>query len=152
VEYQGERAKPRKTRGGPNAVDVFVGARVRQRRTLLGMSQERLGEALDLTFQQVQKYERGANRIGAGRLFELSRVLDVPIAYFFEGAPDVVRGGAAPPPGASEGGGTYEADTMSKRETLVLARAYYAITEPLVRRRVLELIKSLANGDEPAED
>jgi transcriptional regulator with XRE-family HTH domain len=151
VEYQAERTKPRKTRGGPNAVDVFVGARVRQRRTLLGMSQERLGEALDLTFQQVQKYERGANRIGAGRLYELSRVLDVPIAYFFEGAPDVSRGGT-PTTGVSENAGSYEADTMSKRETLVLARAYYAINEPLVRRRVLELIKSLANGEDISED
>ena len=151
MDYQAEKVKPRKTRGGPNAVDVFVGARIRQRRTLLGMSQEKLGEALDLTFQQVQKYERGANRVGAGRLFELSRVLDVPIAYFFEGAPEVVRGGTGSP-GISEDAGTYEADTMSKRETLVLARAYYAINDPAVRRRLLDLIKSLSHAGETAEE
>src|SRR5262245_39091705 len=70
--------------GKPNPVDVHVGSRVRLRRTLLGMSQEKLGEAIGLTFQQVQKYERGANRIGASRLWDLSRVLDVPVAYFFD--------------------------------------------------------------------
>src|SRR5256885_4646469 len=70
--------------GKPNPVDVHVGARVRLRRTLLGMSQEKLGDAIGLTFQQVQKYERGANRIGASRLYDLSRVLDVPVSYFFE--------------------------------------------------------------------
>src|SRR3546814_20113266 len=70
--------------GGPNPVDVHVGSRVRLRRTLLGMSQEKLGEAIGLTFQQVQKYERGTNRIGASRLFDLSKVLDVPVGFFFE--------------------------------------------------------------------
>ena len=82
--------KPRKSsgrmasKGFPNPIDVHVGQRVRQRRTLLGMSQEKLAEAIGLTFQQVQKYERGANRVGSSRLFDLARVLDVPIAYFFE--------------------------------------------------------------------
>ena len=85
-----ERKTQRKTRGKPNAVDIHVGTRVRQRRTLLGFSQERLASALDLTFQQVQKYERGANRIGASRLFDLSLVLDVPVAYFFEDMPENV--------------------------------------------------------------
>ena len=79
-----ERKTQRKTRGKPNAVDIHVGTRVRQRRTLLGFSQERLASALDLTFQQVQKYERGANRIGAGRLYQLARALEVPVTYFFE--------------------------------------------------------------------
>src|ERR687886_2352058 len=77
---------------GPHPTDVHVGARVRLRRTLLGMSQEKLGEALGLTFQQVQKYERGANRIGASRLFDLSRVLDVPIGFFFDDMPDSLTG------------------------------------------------------------
>src|SRR3982074_632911 len=70
--------------GKPNPVDVHVGSRVRLRRTLLGMSQEKLGEAIGLTFQQVQKYERGAHRTGASRLHELSRVLDVPVGFFFD--------------------------------------------------------------------
>ena len=83
-----ERKPQRKTRGKPNSVDIHVGNRVRQRRTLLGLSQERLASALDLTFQQVQKYERGANRIGAGRLFQLARALDVPVNYFFEDLDD----------------------------------------------------------------
>src|ERR1700759_1086976 len=74
----------RRPAGKPNPVDVHVGSRVRLRRTLLGMSQEKLGEAIGLTFQQVQKYERGANRIGASRLFDLSRVLDVPVSFFFD--------------------------------------------------------------------
>src|SRR5215208_5533266 len=73
--------------GKPNPIDVHVGSRVRLRRTLLGMSQEKLGEAIGLTFQQVQKYERGANRIGASRLFDLSRVLDVPVSFFFDDMP-----------------------------------------------------------------
>src|ERR687896_2738611 len=89
-------ARPRKSsgrmasKGFPNPMDVHVGSRIRLRRTLLGMSQERLAEAIGLTFQQVQKYERGANRIGASRLFDLSRVLDVAVSFFFEDMPDSV--------------------------------------------------------------
>jgi transcriptional regulator with XRE-family HTH domain len=126
---------------GPNPADVHVGARVRLRRTMLGMSQEKLGEALGLTFQQVQKYERGANRVGASRLWEMSRVLDVPVSYFFEeldGEPGAA-GSAAPEP---------EADPMTKRETLELVRAYYKITDPAVRRRIFELTKALARANE----
>ena len=74
--------------GAPNPVDVHVGSRMRLRRTMLGLSQEKLGEAIGLTFQQVQKYERGANRIGASRLFDLARVLDVPVSFFFDDMPD----------------------------------------------------------------
>src|SRR6184192_1119568 len=85
----GPRARRRRQKlEGPNPIDVHVGSRIRLRRTLLGMSQERLGEALGLTFQQVQKYERGVNRVGASRLFDLSRVLDVPISFFFDDMPD----------------------------------------------------------------
>lgn len=123
----------------PNPTDVHVGGRVRLRRTLLGMSQERLGDALGLTFQQVQKYERGANRIGAGRLWELSRALDVPIAYFF----DDLGGGAAA--GLAEEAAPYGEDPMSRRETLLLVRAYYGIADAAVRRRMLDLMKSLAS-------
>jgi transcriptional regulator with XRE-family HTH domain len=132
----------------PSPIDVHVGSRIRLRRTLLGMSQERLGESLGLTFQQVQKYERGANRVGASRLYDLSRVLDVPVSFFFE---DIAAAGALEPhPGglaeATEG---YEADPMLKRETLELVRAYYKITDPHIRRRLFDLAKALAKSAEP---
>ncbi|MFD2234919.1 helix-turn-helix domain-containing protein [Phaeospirillum tilakii] len=135
--------------GAPNPVDVHVGARMRLRRTLLGMSQEKLGEAIGLTFQQVQKYERGANRIGASRLFDLARVLDVPVSYFFDDMSDavqnlspvnVIKGSS----GLSEEPAPFETDPMTKRETLELVRAYYSITDPQVRKRVYELAKALA--------
>jgi transcriptional regulator with XRE-family HTH domain len=124
----------------PNPIDVHVGARVRLRRTLLGMSQEKLGDAIGLTFQQVQKYERGANRIGASRLYDLSRVLDVPVSYFFE-----ELGEALPSSGMSEPiGEPYQANPMMKRETLELVRAYLRITDPQIKRRLFELAKALA--------
>jgi len=136
--------------GKPNPIDVHVGSRVRLRRTLLGMSQEKLGEAIGLTFQQVQKYERGANRIGASRLFDLSRVLDVPVSFFFDDMP--AEAAAAPvddeEPGAGyeDRPGGYEPDPMAKRETLELVRAYYRINDPSVRKRLFELTKAVANA------
>lgn len=133
--------------GRPSPIDVHVGSRIRLRRTLLGMSQERLGEALGLTFQQVQKYERGVNRVGASRLFDLSRVLDVPISFFFDDMPDSVAGalgGAGRrPPGFPEASDTVADDTMSRRETLELVRAYYRISDPALRKRVFDLIRSM---------
>ncbi|MBO1080118.1 helix-turn-helix domain-containing protein [Roseomonas haemaphysalidis] len=138
----------------PSPIDTHVGSRVRLRRTLLGLSQEKLGEALGLTFQQVQKYERGVNRIGASRLFDLSRVLDVPIGFFFDdmpGMPNASGGGnsmmRARMGGFAEQQEGFEDDTLHKRETLELVRAYYRINEPSVRKRVFELIKSLAPTD-----
>ncbi len=137
----------------PSPIDVHVGGRVRLRRTLMGLSQERLGEALGLTFQQVQKYERGVNRIGASRLFDLARVLDVPIGFFFDDMPDGVGGTTGGLPRRSSSGGFadaqdgFEDDTLHRRETLELVRAYYRITDPAVRKRVFDLIKSLT----PAE-
>ena len=131
----------------PSPIDVHVGARVRLRRTLLGMSQEKLGEALGLTFQQVQKYERGVNRIGASRLFDLARVLDVPIGFFFDDMPDSLGGGGRRSMGLAEGQEGFEDDTLHRRETLELVRAYYRITDPSVRKRVFDLIKSLAPSE-----
>jgi transcriptional regulator with XRE-family HTH domain len=138
----------------PSPIDVHVGSRIRLRRTLMGMSQERLGEALGLTFQQVQKYERGVNRVGASRLFDLSRVLDVPISFFFDDMPDQLTASHGAPPrsaysGFAEqqqgfGGGD---DTLNRRETLELVRAYYRITDTTVRKRVFELIKSMTPQD-----
>ncbi|MBV9654543.1 MAG: helix-turn-helix transcriptional regulator [Acetobacteraceae bacterium] len=132
----------------PSPIDVHVGTRIRLRRTLLGMSQERLGEALGLTFQQVQKYERGVNRVGASRLFDLSRVLDVPISFFFDDMPDSlasVYGGQTGrrAAGFAEMQDGFGDDTLNRRETLELVRAYYRITDPSVRKRVFELIKSM---------
>jgi transcriptional regulator with XRE-family HTH domain len=131
-------------------VDVHVGGRVRLRRTLLGLSQEKLGEAVGLTFQQIQKYERGANRIGASRLFEFSRILEVPVSFFFDDMPEgqtVVDGriawGLAEPPQTP-----LEPDPLTRRETLELVRAYYRIGDPSVRRRLFELTKSLGNGED----
>ena len=136
--------------GRSSPIDAHVGARIRLRRTLMGMSQERLGEALGLTFQQVQKYERGVNRVGASRLFDLSRVLDVPISFFFDDMPEPlasmhgnyattrVTGGFAE---NQDGFGTDE--MLNRRETLELVRAYYRINEASVRKRVFDLIKSM---------
>lgn len=143
-----EQAVGTEREGRPSPIDVHVGTRIRLRRTLMGMSQERLGEALGLTFQQVQKYERGVNRVGASRLFDLSRVLDVPISFFFDDMPDNLTstmGGSA----GRRGGGMSEPtdpfgdDTLNRRETLELVRAYYRITDPSVRKRVFDLIKSM---------
>src|SRR6201998_1891805 len=122
----------------PNPIDFHVGARVRLRRTLLGMSQEKLGTAIGLTFQQVQKYERGANRIGASRLYDLSRVLDVPVAFFFDEmgiqpAARVPIHVGAPAAGLSEEPATYQAGPLIKRETLELVRAYLRINDAQIR-------------------
>ena len=139
------KSKPRRGRGpGISPIDVHVGARLRQRRTLLGMTQTNLGDAIGVSFQQMQKYERGANRISASRLFDLSRMFDVPIQFFFDDMPKAV---AASSP--AQGGGkakkppSYEPDPMHKQETLELVRAYYKITDPEVRKRLRELIKAL---------
>lgn len=133
----------------PSPIDVHVGSRVRLRRTLLGMSQEKLGEALGLTFQQVQKYERGVNRIGASRLFDLARVLDVPIGFFFDDMPEVNGGNVAVrrTAGFAETQDGFEDETLHRRETLELVRAYYRITDTSIRKRVFDLIKSLAPSD-----
>ena len=133
-------------KGKPNPIDIHVGSRVRLRRTLLGLSQEKLGEAVGLTFQQIQKYERGANRISASRLYALSCVLDVPVAFFFEDVPpeNQGKGGKTVPSLAEWNQKMFSGDMLAKRETLELVRAYYRIGEPTVRKRMFELIKSIA--------
>jgi transcriptional regulator with XRE-family HTH domain len=142
------KARDGKRRGGrpkidaPSPVDVHVGSRVRLRRTLLGMSQEKLGNAVGLTFQQIQKYERGANRIGASRLFEMSRVLDVPVQFFFDEMPTEPESSDYRPMSAETD--APEQDPMAKRETLELIRAYYRIPDAQVRRRLFELAKAMA--------
>ncbi|HET7594600.1 MAG TPA: helix-turn-helix domain-containing protein [Stellaceae bacterium] len=142
----GGRRRRRKS-DKPNPIDVHVGTRVRLRRTLLGMSQEKLGDALGLTFQQVQKYERGANRIGASRLYDLSRVLDVPVSFFFDDIKAETVEAAHAEPGLREStDGGYEPDPMMRRETLELVRAYYRIPDTQIRRRLFDLTKAIANA------
>ena len=133
--------------GTPHPVDVHVGRRVRMRRAFLGMSQTKLGDAIGLTFQQVQKYERGANRIGSSRLFDLASVLDVPVEFFFEEMPAEVA--ASSPPkrrGRAQEAPSYDLDPMAKRETLELVRAYYKISNSQVRKRLFEIVKAIGAG------
>lgn len=126
----------------PNPIDIHVGARVRMRRLLLGLSQDKLGDELGVTFQQVQKYERGANRIGASRLFEIARVLSVPIGFFFEGMDANTQGGFA-----EDDQTPLVDDFLNSAEGVALAAAFNRINDTKVRRRVLELVRSIA-GDE----
>jgi transcriptional regulator with XRE-family HTH domain len=136
------------SKGFPNPIDVHVGSRVRLRRTLLGISQERLADAIGLTFQQVQKYEKGANRVSSSRLVDLANALDVAVPYFFD---EMSAGVSAQTP--SELMRTkqrpeidQEQDPLAKRETLEFVRAYYKIEDPAVRKRVFELTKAVAKG------
>ncbi len=128
----------------PNPVDVHVGSRVRYRRMIIGMSQEKLGEKMNLTFQQIQKYEKGTNRIGASRLFQLSKILEVPVGYFFEDA------FASSAPSNSVAGMHEPAqealllDFLNSREGLDLNRAFAKIHDPKVRRRVIDLVRALS--------
>ncbi len=136
-----------------HAVDIHVGTRLRQRRTLLGMSQTKLAGSVDLTFQQIQKYERGSNRMGSSRLFEFSKVLDVPVSYFFDEMPANAQ--AARPTqgrgrkGFAEAGTPFEQekDPLIKRETLELVRAYYKIRAAGVRGGVAKMIKAIAAAE-----
>ncbi len=128
-----------KSQKSPNPVDVHVGSRVRLRRLLLGMSQDKLGEELGVTFQQIQKYERGANRIGASRLYRMAKVLGVPVGFFYEGADE------DPAPGFSEGDQTPLVDDfINSPEGVALAAAFASIKSTKVRRKVLELVRAMA--------
>jgi transcriptional regulator with XRE-family HTH domain len=136
------------SKGFPNPIDVHVGARVRLRRTLLGLSQMKLAEAIGLTFQQVQKYESGANRVSSSRLYDLAGILDVPLAYFFD---EMSAGVSAQTPSAlmrtkHRPENEQEKDPLAKRETLEFVRAYYKIEVPAVRKRVFELTKAVAKA------
>ena len=136
------------TKKAPNPVDRYVGSRVRMRRMMLGMSQEKLGEALGLTFQQVQKYEKGANRIGASRLQQISGILQVPVSFFFNGVPDlsaqVEASKSAPSP-------TYLSDFLTTSEGLALTKAFTRINRTKLRRRIVDLVEEIA-GSEAGRD
>jgi transcriptional regulator with XRE-family HTH domain len=139
----------RKPKNVANEIDAHVGSRLRLRRLLLGISQEKLGGALGLTFQQIQKYERGANRVGASRLFDLSRALDVPVSYFFSDMPEETaavmpvrlagRMSASREP-------SLDADVLLSKETAELVRAYYAISDLEVRRRTLDFLRTVSES------
>jgi transcriptional regulator with XRE-family HTH domain len=128
----------------PNPTDTHVGARVRMRRLMLSMSQEKLGDALGLTFQQVQKYEKGTNRIGASRLQHISYILQVPVSFFFEGAPTLpgapVGQGMAPSP-------SYVSDFLATLDGLALTKAFMRIKEPALRRHIVHLVQEIAGSD-----
>jgi len=129
----------------PNPTDVHVGSRIRLRRNMLGMSQEKLGENLGITFQQIQKYEKGTNRVGASRLQAIASILEVPVSFFFDDAPG--QGADAAKGFAEENSTTYVVDFLSSSEGIQLNRAFARITDPKVRRKIIDLIKTLA----PAE-
>lgn len=127
----------------PNPIDIHVGSRIRLRRNLLGLSQEKLGESLGITFQQIQKYEKGTNRVGASRLQAIASILEVPVSYFFQDAP----GGAAVEGMEEDNSTTYVVDFLSSTEGLRLNRAFIRISDPKVRARIIDLVRSLADED-----
>jgi len=132
----------------PNPVDKYVGSRVRMRRIMLGMSQEKLGEALGLTFQQVQKYEKGTNRVGASRIQQISEILQVPVSFLFEGGPSGTISNAGLGEGSSP---TYVADFLATSEGLALTRAFTRIMDGRLRRSIVELVEQIA-AREPSEN
>ncbi|MEM7399223.1 MAG: helix-turn-helix domain-containing protein [Pseudomonadota bacterium] len=128
----------------PNPIDAHVGSRVRLRRMLLGMSQERLGDSMGLTFQQVQKYEKGANRIGASRLYHISKILDVPVGFFFEDAPGIDENSSTP--GMSEPESeAFILEFLNTREGLELNRAFTKISSARIRKNIVDLVRSIAD-------
>ena len=139
-----------KTKGKPNSVDGYVGSRLRLRRTLLGYSQEKLADSLGITFQQVQKYERGTNRISASRLYKLSQILDVPVTYFFDeyGSSKFNQDELSSVVSLSDNDQSEfnDSDILNKKETLELVRTYYSIKNPKVRKDLMKLIKTMTEN------
>jgi transcriptional regulator with XRE-family HTH domain len=133
----------------PNPIDVHVGNRVRLRRMLVGLSQEKLGEQLGLTFQQVQKYEKGSNRVSASRLYQIAEILSVPVQFFFEDVPDDISSGTDDVDGfgeATTGSGAIM-DFLNSPEGFQLSKAFSQVPDPKVRRRIIDLVKTLAGAD-----
>jgi transcriptional regulator with XRE-family HTH domain len=133
------------TKKSPNPIDKHVGSRVRMRRMMISMSQEKLGERLGITFQQIQKYEKGTNRIGASRLQQISSVLGVPVEFFFEGAPVPDGGGGAFSESASP---AYVSDFLATSDGLSLTKAFMKVKDPKVRRRIVDLVEAIAAEEE----
>lgn len=128
----------------PHPVDVHVGRRLRLKRTILGLSQEAVGKEIGVTFQQIQKYERGINRMGASRLYDFAKALGVPVSYFFDGYGEYVNEAGIPIGAAEAEAAGYEHEKINNRETLEVMRAYYRIKSPAVRKRIIELVKAFA--------
>ena len=138
------------TKSTPNPIDIYVGSRLRLRRALIGMSQEKLSNALEITFQQVQKYERGTNRISSSRLFQISRILDVSVSFFFD---DMDTEIIKQTEGMAEiNKQVLQVDKLSRRETLEFVRAYYKITDPMVRKKIFEMVKAIGNSEIGSND
>jgi transcriptional regulator with XRE-family HTH domain len=136
------------TKKTPNPIDKHVGSRVRMRRMMISMSQEKLGERLGITFQQVQKYEKGTNRIGASRLHQIASILGVPVAFLYEGAP----GGEGAAAGfADTGNPAYVSDFMATSEGLALAKAFMKVSDPKLRRRIVDLVEAMVVANETDE-
>jgi transcriptional regulator with XRE-family HTH domain len=131
----------------PNPIDKHVGSRVRMRRMMLSMSQEKLGDALGLTFQQVQKYEKGTNRIGASRLQQISIILQVSVSFFFEGAPNVPSGGTRHESTGDAPSPAYVSDFLATSDGLALTRAFTRISDSKLRRRIVDLVEQIAIHD-----
>ena len=129
------------TKKSPNPVDIHVGNRVRMRRVLIGMSQEKLGEELGLTFQQVQKYEKGANRIGASRLFHISKILNVPVSFFFDDIPGEMSGALGEGAQAA-----FAADVLTSSEGIALNRAFFKIEDAGTRRKIIDLVRAIGDA------
>jgi transcriptional regulator with XRE-family HTH domain len=130
----------------PNPTDKHVGSRVRMRRMMLGMSQEKLGDALGLTFQQVQKYEKGTNRIGASRLQQIAHILQVQVSFFFEGAP-VAMAGARPDGLAEAPSPAYVSDFLATSDGLALTKSFMKIRDAKLRRRIVDLVEQIASSE-----
>jgi transcriptional regulator with XRE-family HTH domain len=133
----------------PNPIDKYVGSRVRMRRIMLGMSQEKLGEALGLTFQQIQKYEKGTNRVGASRIQQISEILQVPVSFLFEGGPTSASIGNGFGEGTSP---TYVSDFLATSEGLALTRAFTRIADSKLRRSIVDLVEQIATRETIAAD
>ena len=131
----------------PHPVDIHVGRRLRLKRTFLGLSQEAVGKQIGVTFQQIQKYERGINRMGASRLYDFAKALGIQVSYFFEGFGDYVMEDGTALAAAEPNATSFEHEDVNNRETLEVMRAYYRIKNPALRKRVVELIKAMAVED-----
>ncbi len=146
LKVKKDKSAPPRKKGKANSIDEYVGTQLRQRRSLLGLSQERLAEQVGITFQQIQKYENGANRVSASRLYEFSKVLDIPVGFFFENYGGAVismtTGFAENDQAAFEG----PEDIMKRKETLELIRVYYSIESPKLRKDLFKLVKSMAEN------
>ena len=142
----GRAAEKEMVKKAPNPTDKHVGARVRMRRMMLSMSQEKLGEALGLTFQQVQKYEKGTNRVGASRIQQISEILQVPVSFLFDGGPSGIASAGSFSEGTSP---AYVSDFLATSEGLALTRAFTRITDAKLRRSIVELVEQIATREAP---